>query len=313
MPGPRILFSAPEEHWALWRPHLLAAFAAEEVDVDLTDDPAGPWTFDYVVYRPGGPVTDFTAFSRMKAVLSLWAGVEDIVGDPTLSVPLCRMVDEGLTRGMAEWVTGHVLRYHLGTDAHVLGQDGVWRNGVIPPFASDRTVGILGLGELGRSVTVMLHGIGFDLRGWSRREKAVPGIVGFSGEDGLEAVLEASEILVTLLPATRATEGLLDARRLGMLPEGARLINPGRGSLIDDDALLAALDSRRLGHATLDVFREEPLPPEHPFWAHPKVTVTPHVASETRPETAAEALARNVRRGEEGEPFLNVVDRAAGY
>jgi glyoxylate/hydroxypyruvate reductase A len=159
----------------------------------------------------------------------------------------------------------------------------------------------------------MLHGIGFDLRGWSRREKAVPGIVGFSGEDGLEAVLGASEILVTLLPATRATEGLLDARRLGMLPEGARLINPGRGSLIDDDALLAALDSRRLGHATLDVFREEPLPPEHPFWAHPKVTVTPHVASETRPETAAEAIARNVRRGEEGEPFLNVVDRTAGY
>jgi glyoxylate/hydroxypyruvate reductase A len=313
MPGPRILFSAPEEHWALWRPHLLAAFAAEEIDVDLTDDPAGPWTFDYVVYRPGGPVTDFTAFSRMKAVLSLWAGVEDIVGDPTLSVPLCRMVDEGLTRGRGEWVSGHVLRYHLGTDAHVLGQDGVWRNGVIPPLASDRTVGILGLGELGRAVAVMLHGIGFDLRGWSRREKAVPGIVGFSGEDGLEAVLGASEILVTLLPATRATEGLLDARRLGMLPEGARLINPGRGSLIDDDALLAALDSRRLGHATLDVFREEPLPPEHPFWAHPKVTVTPHVASETRPETAAEAIARNVRRGEEGEPFLNVVDRAAGY
>jgi glyoxylate/hydroxypyruvate reductase A len=249
----------------------------------------------------------------MKAVLSLWAGVEDIVGDPTLSVPLCRMVDEGLTRGMAEWVTGHVLRYHLGTDAHVLGQDGVWRNGAIPPLASDRTVGILGLGELGRAVAVMLHGIGFDLRGWSRREKAVPGIVGLSGEDGLEAVLEASEILVTLLPATRATEGLLDARRLGMLPEGARLINPGRGSLIDDDALLAALDSGRLGHATLDVFREEPLPPEHPFWAHPKVTVTPHVASETRPETAAEAIARNVRRGEEGEPFLNVVDRTAGY
>ena len=206
-----------------------------------------------------------------------------------------------------------MLRYHLGTDAHVLGQDGVWRNGVIPPLAAERTVGILGLGELGLAVAAMLGGLGFDLRGWSRRERTAAGIAAFSGEDGLAKVLQSSEILVTLLPATPATEGLLDARRLAMLPEGARLINPGRGSLIDDDALLAALDAGRLGHATLDVFREEPLPPEHPFWAHPKVTVTPHVASETRPETAAEAIARNVRRGEDGRPLLNVVDRVNGY
>ncbi len=309
----RILFSAPEEHWPLWRPHLLAAFAAEDLDVDLTDDPAGPWTFDYVVYRPGGPVRDFTPFSRLKAVLSLWAGVEKIADDPTLSVPLCRMVDEGLTRGMAEWVTAHVLRYHVDTDAYVIGQDGVWRNGVIPPLASERSVGILGLGELGRAVAAMLHGIDFDLRGWSRREQSVPGLAAFSGEEGLEAVLRGSEILVTLLPATPATDNLLDARRLSLLPRGARLINPGRGSLVDDNALIAALDSGRLGHATLDVFREEPLPPEHPFWAHPRVTVTPHVASETRPETASEAIARNVRRGEDGQAFLNVVDRVAGY
>ena len=104
-------------------------------------------------------------------------------------------------------------------------------------------------------------------------------------------MLAAADILVTLLPATPETANLLDARRLALLPEGARLINPGRGSLIDDDALLAALDSGRLAHATLDVFREEPLPPEHPFWAHPRVTVTPHVASETRPESAAETIA----------------------
>ena len=112
--APRALFSAPPEHYALWRPHLLAAFAAEGLDVALTDDPAGPWTFDYLIYRPGGPVADFSPFIRLKAVLSLWAGVEGIVGEPTLTVPLCRMVDDGLTRGMVEWVTGHVLRYHLG-------------------------------------------------------------------------------------------------------------------------------------------------------------------------------------------------------
>ena len=116
-----------------------------------------------------------------------------------------------------------------------------------------------------------------------------------------------------MLPATPDTDGLLDARRLALLPQGARLINPGRGSLVDDAALIEALDRGHLAHATLDVFREEPLPPGHPFWAHPRITVTPHVASATRPENAAEAIARNVRRGEDGRRFLNVVDRAAGY
>ncbi|HVH02675.1 MAG TPA: glyoxylate/hydroxypyruvate reductase A [Amaricoccus sp.] len=311
--GPRTLFAAPEGHFAVWRPHLLAAFAAEGLDVALTDDPAGPWTFDYLIYCTGGAVADFTSFIRLKAVLSLWAGVESIVGDPTLTVPLCRMVDDGLTRGMVEWVTGHVLRYHLGLDAHLFGQDGVWRNGVVPPLAAERTVGVLGLGELGRSVAAALAGLGFDVRGWSRRARDLPDIASFEGEDGLEAVLRASDIVVALLPATAATENLLDARRLALLPDGARLVNPGRGSLIDDAALLAALDSGRLAHATLDVFREEPLPPGHPFWAHPRITVTPHVASETRPETAAEAIARNIRRGEDGTPFLHVVDRTAGY
>ncbi len=156
-------------------------------------------------------------------------------------------------------------------------------------------------------------GIGFDVSGWSRRPRELAGIGATTGPEGLEAVLRNAEILVTLLPATPDTASILNARTLALLPQGARLINAGRGSLIDDDALLEALDSGRLAHATLDVFREEPLPPEHPFWAHPRVTVTPHIASETRPETASEAIARNIRRGEDGAPFLNVVDRAAGY
>ena len=278
----------------------------------LTDDPAGPWTFDYVIYRPGGPVADFTPFTRLKAVLSLWAGVEGIVGDPTLAVPLCRMVDAGLTRGMAEWVAAHVLRYHLGIDAHVLGQDGVWRNGVVPPLAAERTVAVLGLGELGRAVAATLPASG---------STCAAGAAGPASCRGRHLLRRGrprrgaagAEILVTLLPATPETASLLDARPLALLPEGARLINPGRGTLIDDAALLAALDRGHVAHATLDVFREEPLPPEHPFWAHPRVTVTPHVASETRPETASEAIARNIRRGEDGLPFLHVVDRAAGY
>lgn len=308
----RLLFSAPPEDWPVWRPHLKRACARAGLAVEISDrmDPA---LVDYVAYSPGGGLRDFAVFPRLKAVQSLWAGVERIVGNPTIQVPLARMVDPGLRDGMTEYVTAHVLRHHLGTDAHVLGQDGVWRNDVVPPLARDRKVGVLGLGELGRAAAGALAGLGFDVAGWSRRPKEDLGFPAASGEAGLAEVLDRSEILVLLLPATPATEGLLDAARLARLPVGAVVVNPGRGSLIDDDALLAALDAGLLGHATLDVFRQEPLPPEHPFWAHPKVTVTPHVASATRPETAAEVVAENLRRSEAGEALLHLVDRAQGY
>lgn len=314
----QVLFSAPAEWWPLYAPHLAAACAEAGVVAEFSTDPAEPARFDYIVYRPGGLVSDFTPFTGLKAVLSLWAGVEDIAPDPSLTVPLARMVDESLTQGMVEWVTGHVLRYHLGLDAHLAGQDGVWRNHIIPPLARDRRIGLLGLGALGGAVAGALAGLGFDVQGWSRRPRpglAIPGLAipSHAGPDGLAALLARSDILVTLLPATAATENILNARTLALLPQGARLINPGRGSLIDDAALLAALDSGQIAHATLDVFRIEPLPRDHPYWAHSRVTVTPHIAAETRPTTAARAIAANLLRGETGRPFLHLVDRSQGY
>jgi glyoxylate/hydroxypyruvate reductase len=129
----------------------------------------------------------------------------------------------------------------------------------------------------------------------------------------LRQALSGAEIVVILLPKTPETENLLNAERLALLPKGAVIVNPGRGAIIDDDALLAALDAGQVGHATLDVFREEPLPPDHPFWAHARVTVTPHIAADTRAPSAARVIAENVRRGEAGEPFLHLVDRARGY
>ena len=158
-----------------------------------------------------------------------------------------------------------------------------------------------------------LVGLGFDLRGWSRSLREVPGVSSFAGADGLVAALTGAEIVVLLLPQTTATENVMNTDRFALLAEGAVLINPGRGPLVDDDALLAALESGRLSHATLDVFREEPLPPEHPFWAHDRITVTPHIASVTRPSTAARVVAENIRRGEAGAPFLHLVDRSLGY
>jgi glyoxylate/hydroxypyruvate reductase A len=159
----------------------------------------------------------------------------------------------------------------------------------------------------------MLAALKFDVAGWSRTEHLIEGVRTFSGEAGLRAALTGAEIVVLLLPLTPATENLMSAEKIAWLARGAVLVNPGRGALIDDAAVLAALDDGQLSHATLDVFRTEPLPPDHPFWAHPKVTVTPHVASETRPRTASMTIAENVRRGEAGEPFLYVVNRTRAY
>ena len=149
--------------------------------------------------------------------------------------------------------------------------------------------------------------------GWSRRPRAVPGIDCHHGAEGLRHVLERAQIVVTLLPSTPDTQNTLNAETLSWLPRGACLINPGRGALIDDAALLAALDAGQVGHATLDVFRVEPLPMDHPYWTHPRVTVTPHIAAETRPETAATLVAENLRRLVAGETLLHMVDRQAGY
>ena len=306
-----VLFAALAERWETYETPLKSAFSAAGIDANLsTDLPAEE--VDYIVYAPNSDVQDFTKFTRAKAVLNLWAGVEDVVGNETLRIPLARMVDHGLTQGMIEWVTGHVLRHHLNTDLHVNGQDGEWRK-EIPPLAENRGVTILGLGALGAACGTALAGLGFRVTGWSRSPKDVPGITCLSGDSGLAQALSTAEILVLLLPFTPQTENILNAGTLAQMPKGAVIINPGRGPLIDDDALLNALDAGQIGHATLDVFRVEPLPRDHPYWAHPKVTVTPHIASETRPETAAQVIAENIRRGEAGEPFLHLVDRSLGY
>lgn len=306
-----VLFAATEERWSEYRAPLTEAFAEHGLDVNLSTG-IPPEEVDYIVYAPNSSVQDFTPYTRCKAVLNLWAGVETIVGNSTLTQPLARMVDPSLTQGMVEWVTGHVLRHHLNIDFFLARQNGKWERHV-PPVAAERPVTVLGLGELGTACAKAIAGLGFPVTGWSRRAKDVPGLTTRHGAEGLEAALASAEILVLLLPDTPQTANLIDAKALATLPEGAMIVNPGRGPLIDDDALLAALDSGHVANATLDVFRVEPLPQEHLFWHHPRVTVTPHIASETRANTASRVIAENVRRGESGEPFLHLVDRDQGY
>ncbi len=307
-----ILFASRDPGWDEYEIPLGAALrAAIGPDFTLsTDLPAD--RVDYIVYAPNSTVQDFTNFPRLRAVLSLWAGVERIVGNQTLTVPLTRMVDAGLTEGMVEYVTGHVLRYHLGMDAHIAAKPGDWLPEP-PPLARSRPVGILGLGALGQACAQALSALNFPVTGWSRSPKNIPGLTCRHGADGLAETLRGSEILVLLLPDTAATENVLNPETLVLLPEGARIVNPGRGTLIDDSALLDALDSGQIGHATLDVFRAEPLRPDHPYWTHPNVTVTPHIASATRPQTAAAIIAENIRLDLAGEPLLHLVDRKRGY
>lgn len=307
-----ILFAANSRRWEQYRNPLQRALDSTGLTYTLSPDFADPADVDYLIYAPKGAMTDFTPFTRARAVLGLWAGVESIVGNKTLTMPLTRMVDHGLTEGMIEWVTGHVLRHHLGMDRHILGQDGQWRD-FIPPLARDRNITILGLGALGAACAQALAALNFNVTGWSRSEKNFEGITCLSGNDGLNHALSRAEILVLLLPLTPETENLLNTARLNEMPKGAVIINPGRGPLIDDTALIGALDSGQIDNATLDVFRTEPLPADHPYWAHPKVTVTPHIASETRPETASQVVAENILRNETGQPLLHLVDRSSGY
>ena len=306
-----VLMAAGPGNWERYAAPLTAAMAAVGVKAQLVQD-AAPDTVDYIVYAPSAALQDFTPYTRCKAVLSLWAGVERIVGNATLTQPLCRMVDPALTEGMVEWVVGHSLRHHLLMDKYIVNPGREWDH-TCPPLARDRKVAMLGIGALGEACARALLALNFRVEGWSRLPKALPGLVTHHGQQGLKAALTGADIVVTLLPRTPETENTLNAETLSWLNRGAFILNPGRGPLIGDTALLAALDAGQIGHATLDVFRVEPLPQDHAFWAHPGVTVTPHIAADTRPDTSAQVIAENIRRGEVGEPFVNLVDRQRGY
>jgi glyoxylate/hydroxypyruvate reductase A len=222
------------------------------------------------------------------------------------------MVDPGLREGMVEWVLGHTLRHHLKLDRVLCQQDGNWQ-AFVPPLARERNVSVLGLGSLGQACAQALRQLNFNVSGWSRTPKAISGIHCFHGEQGLRLALSTAEILILLLPLTPDTNNLMNEETLGWLPEKAILINPGRGALIDDNALLAALNSGKLSQATLDVFREEPLPADHAFWSHSKITVSPHIASATRITGACQSIAENIGRFEAGLPLLHLANRKAGY
>ncbi len=265
---------------------------------------------DYVVVwaQPNGFLRQF---ANLRAVLCIGAGVDRILEDTDLpDAPIARMRDEGLTQGMVEFVLARVLHYHRLMPAYEGQQrEGVWRQ-LAAPLARDRTVGILGLGQLGAACAASLAANGFQVRGWSRTLKTIPGVASFDGP--IEAFLEPCEVVVCLLPLTPATRGILNTGTLSQL-WGASLINVGRGAHLIEPDLIPALDAGHLVNATLDVFATEPLPGGHPFWSDPRITVVPHASALTPPATAGPTIVANIRRSLAGETLHDLVDRSAGY
>ena len=246
----------------------------------------------------------------VKAIFNLGAGIDSLAGSEALppGVPVVRVEDAGMAEQMSEYVVHAVLRQFRELDSYAEAQRaGLWR----PRARQEKRafgVGILGIGVLGTAVAAALLPFGFPLAGWSRTRKNVVGVDSYAGSAELDAFLARCQVLVCLLPLTRETRGLLDRRALSQLPVGAHLVNVARGPLIVDDDLLALLDQGRLGGATLDVFQDEPLPVAHPFWHHPRISVTPHVSAVTLVEESVAQIAAKITRLEAGLPITGIVD-----
>lgn len=254
-------------------------------------------------------------FPNLRFIFSLGAGVDHLLTDPDLpkGVLICRVVDRNLTQRMTEYVLLHTLRFHRRQPEYDDQQRrSEWRE-LYMPTAQERRVGIMGLGELGSDAARKLAAVGFSVAGWSRTRKSIEGVESFTGAVELEQFLARSEILICLLPLTPQTDGILNAALFAKLPRGSCLINAARGGHLVEEDLLEALESGQIAYAALDAFHTEPLPREHLFWRHPRITVSPHVASITDPRTVAELIVENVRRWQAGKPLLHLVDPKVGY
>jgi glyoxylate/hydroxypyruvate reductase A len=298
------------EQW--WQSHLQTLLP--DIECRLWREPGNPDDIEYaVVWRP--PEGGLKQFRHLKCIVSVGAGVDHVLADSQLppNVPIIRTTGSDLTQRMREYVCLHVLRLHRNLDQQMAAQrESRWQPD-ITPTASMRRVGVMGLGKLGSDAARALQQLGFDVAGYARSPRQLDGIDCYHGEDQLADFLSSVQILVCLLPLTAATDSLMNRDFFALLPKGASIINTGRGEHLVEHDLLAALDSGHLASATLDVFREEPLPAAHPFWTHPKILVTPHVGSMIDPETGGHEIARNLRDFIKGAPVADLIDRAQGY
>ncbi|MBP9048133.1 MAG: glyoxylate/hydroxypyruvate reductase A [Tabrizicola sp.] len=278
------------------------------------DDPGDLAAVEYaVVWAP--PPGRIKAFANLKAVVSIGAGVDHVLRDPELPrhLPILRTTGPDMVQRLREYVALHVLTHHRDLAVTDANQARAHWQQIVTPIAPRRRVGIMGLGNIARACAQTLAMLGFDTAGWSRSGGTVPGVTVFAGAEGLPDFLARTDILVCLLPLTHQTRDILNADLFARLPRGARLINAARGGHLVEADFLAALDIGQLGGATLDVFRTEPLPADHPFWRHPRIRVTPHIASMIDAETGASVIATNIRAFESTGTCEAVADAERGY
>ena len=306
-----VLLSAGDDP-AAWRDAFVRAMPELELAIGM-DVPDPETVTAALVWKP--PPGALARFPNLRLIHGLGHGVDYLFDDPELppGVPIVRLVDPELVAQMSEYVCATALWWHRRFDQyHALQRARRWQQLAPEPTAACR-VGILGLGAIGAHCACRLAMLGFTVHGWSRQPKQLDGIVCHHGAEGLDACLSASHILVCVLPLTTETAGIIDAANLAKLPQGGCFVNVARGGHVVEADLLAALDNGQLSAAMLDVCAEEPAPPDHPFWTHPKVRLTPHVAGLTMPETAAPVIADNLRRLANGQPLRNRVDPVQRY
>jgi glyoxylate/hydroxypyruvate reductase A len=257
---------------------------------------------------------DIARYRNLEVLFSIGAGVDQFKRESLPDhVKVVRMVEDGIIRMMQEYVVLGVMTLHREMLAYREQQKRHTWQALPAPQATERRVGFLGLGILAHAAIERLRPFQFPLAGWSRSKKDIDGITCFHGADQIADFLKQTDILVCLLPLTEQTRGILNAQLFSLLPAGARLLHVGRGPQLDQPALIEALGSGRLAAAMLDVTDPEPLPESHPLWSHPKVMLTPHIASVTQPLTAAQSVIDNIRRHRAGEKLIGLVDRALGY
>ena len=285
-----------------------------DIECRLWGNPGNIEDIEYAaVWRP--PPGGLKQFPNLQAIFSIGAGVDHVLCDPELppQIPIVRTVGDDLIQRMTEYIALHTLRFHRRLAEFQVQQNNAHWNAIITPPAPLRTVGLMGLGVMGIAAAQALKALGFRVIGWSRSAKQLEGINCFNGPAQFQGFLSETEILVCLLPLTPETDSILNQNTFTALPESAYLINVGRGEHLVEDDLLRALDSGHLAGATLDVFRTEPLPADHPFWRHPKITVTPHTASLIDPLAGGKVLAENIQRFRRGEEMVEIIDRGRGY